>query len=70
MWHDDGPHDAHCLLQLDGPAALTVRQEHPLQQLALVRAHRHVLGETKTRLDQPRRAWGSLGLNPVGPGVL
>ena len=41
--HDDGPHDAHRLLQLRGAAAAALGDEQPPQQLLLVRPHRHVL---------------------------
>lgn len=43
VWHDDGAHDPYCLLQLIGPTALTVRQEHPLQQVPLVWLHHYIL---------------------------
>lgn len=45
--HDDGAHDAHGLSELGRTAALTLRHEHPLQQLALVWTHHHILDQSR-----------------------
>lgn len=45
--HDDSAHDPHGLLQLHGPATFTVRQEHALQQLPLVRLRHHILSQAR-----------------------
>lgn len=64
--HDDGPDDPHRLSQLDGPAALAVRKEHPPQKLRLVRSHRHVLRDRKEPLHRSGGSAGAPGAVDLG----
>lgn len=53
--HDDGTHDSHRLLQLDGPTARTVGQKHSLKKLSLIRFHNYIL-KTKHTVEKGEAA--------------
>lgn len=52
MRHNDGSYDPNSLSQLDVPAALTVRNKHPLQQVRLVWTHCHILENREETLSE------------------